>query len=393
MQVFRIDVRTGCCEQVPPAGAGAEGALVWVNVALTDVVDEERRAELASIGLPSCPLGYYELAARWYAPEEPGFGLRQEFVCWDDAVLSVNRPGGPRMTRAPWIAVHAEPGTAGETQLAASFVVLLAHPRWLITSLWPPAVELDEIREAALHQWRSNFRDGSDLGMVIMRVLADSYQPALERLRARLQAIEQAFVEGQDDPQNVTTLDATAFRKLVVEVKWAVDSLSVILPALRRPGEAASAAWLDAHNSKEVADAFAARLEAACGELGALRQAISDAFLFATSAQSAEQLERARETLDLTRRIHEGERERAAAAQRTEARARTLQQTVTLVAAFFLGPGLVAAGFGAFPEFLVECQTARLLSMVGLMAMSVVATLAVVRWGERRGGDLPARQG
>jgi hypothetical protein len=61
MQVFRIDVGTGRCEQVQPAGAGAEGALVWVNVALTDVVNEDRRDELASIGLPSCPLGFMNL--------------------------------------------------------------------------------------------------------------------------------------------------------------------------------------------------------------------------------------------------------------------------------------------------------------------------------------------
>jgi hypothetical protein len=389
MRVFRINVADGRCTEVSPAGAGAEGALVWVNVGLTDIVDDDRRTQLESIGLPSCPLAYYELAARWYSPDEPQFErARQDFVYWDDAVLSVNRPAGPRMTRAYWIGVNAEAGIAGETRLGWTFVPLLAHPRWLITSLGPHPLELDEIREAALSQWRSNFRDGSDLGILIMRALADSYQPALERLRARLQAVEQAFVQGQDDPQNVTTLDATGFRGLVAEVKWAVDSLSVMLPPLRRPGEAPAIAWLDAHNAPEAADAFAARLEAACIELGALRAAISDAFLFATSAQSAEQLERARETLELTRLIHEAERERVTAAERSEARARTLQQTLTLVAAFFLGPGLVAASFGAFPDLLQDCQNARLASMLVLMAVSVVLTLGAVRWFERRQRDL-----
>ena len=102
---------------------------------------------------------------------------------------------------------------------------------------------------------------------------------------------------------------------------------------------------------------------------------MSDAFLFATSAQTTEQLERARETLDLTRRIQEAEQQRAASAERTEARTRTLQQTVTVIAAFFLGPGLVAAGFGAFPAFLESCQLARLGAMFALMAVSRVGTL------------------
>lgn len=333
-------------------------------------------------------MAYFELVARWYAPEEPQFDLvRQDFICWDEAVLSVNRPGGPRMTRAPWFTVHAEPGIAGETRLADSAVVLLAHPRWLITALRPPPLDLDYVREAALHQWRTDFSDGSDLGVLIMRSLAESYQPAIEALRGRLQAVEQAFVEGQDDPQNVTTLDARSFRSLVAEVKWAVDSLSVVLPALRRPGESPSTAWLDASHATQAANAFAARLEAAVDELGALRQAISDAFLFATSAQSAEQLERAQETLELTRQIQAAEQQRAASAERTEARARTLQQTVTLFAAFFLGPGLVAAGFGAFPDFLGSCQLARFATMLGLMAVSVGATLAAVKRGEARSRD------
>ena len=373
MRVFRIDVGTGRYREVQPAGAGAEGALVWVHVDLTDLTNHERREELASIELPSCPLAFFELAARWYAPDEPGFeAARQDFRHWDDAVLTVNRPAGPRMVRVPWVEVHAEAGVAGETNLNDTFVVLLAHPRWLISAMRPPELELDDLRDAALQQWRSNYRDGSDLGILIMRTLADSYQPALHVLRARLQAIEQRFVEGQDDPENVTTLDATGFRSLVAEVKWAVDSLSVILPRLRRPGEHARHAWLDAINAEEVAEAFRARLEVACTELGALRGAISDAFLFASSAQSTEQLERARETLELTRQIQEAEQRRAEAAEAAEERSRTLQATVSRVATFLLGPGLVAAGFGAFPGFLNECPWARFGVMLGVMTASIL---------------------
>src|SRR3954451_8974777 len=108
MRAFRIDVARGTFDELAPESAGAPGALVWVDVDLTDLTHTDSRARLASVGLLDCPVAYYELVARWYAPDEPQFErVRPDFIAWDDAVLQVNRPGRPRMVRAPWIEVGA----------------------------------------------------------------------------------------------------------------------------------------------------------------------------------------------------------------------------------------------------------------------------------------------
>jgi len=253
-----------------------------------------------------------------------------------------------------------------------------------------PAIPLDELRDEALSDWRSDYRAGGDLGMLILRALAESYLPTLQRLRARLQIVEQAFVEGQEDRERVTALDSTGFRLQLLDLKWAVDSLSVTLPPLLRPGEQAQVAWLHVPSAVEAANSFAARLDAATKELSALREAISGAFAFAASAEGALQLERATETLELTRQIQESEQERARAADASERRTRDLQDAVTLVAAVLLGPGLVAAVYGAMPSIFDGCQIIRGATMAGFMILAGLGAWFVL--SQYRRGEPDRRQ-
>ena len=110
MRVFRIDVGTGAYQEVRPEGAGAEGALVWVDLDLTDITTPERFKELGSIGLPEAPPLYFELVARWHAPDEPAF-TSEDFLHWDaDEAATVNTPGGPRMITAPYVDVNVPIG-------------------------------------------------------------------------------------------------------------------------------------------------------------------------------------------------------------------------------------------------------------------------------------------
>lgn len=380
MRVFRIDVGTGSYEEVAPQGAGAPGALVWVDLDLTDITHRDRAAELASIALTACPPAYFELVARWHPPDDPAF-TSNDFIDWDDqAVARVNAPSsGPRMVRAEYIEVNAAPGIEGLPELTTSFISLLAGAGWLLTTRGPPAVALDQLRDEVLADWRSDYSDGGDLGMLILRALSQSYLPALGRLRARLQVVEQAFVQGQEDPQSVTTLDPTGFRLQLLDLKWAVDRLSATLPPLLRPGEEPRGAWLDAFHAREAAHSFAARLEAACDDLADLREAISGAFALAASVDSSLQLERATETLELTRRIHQTEVQRARLAEVSEKRTRALQDAVTVIAAVLLGPGVIAAIYGALPSILDGCQELRGATMVVLMVGTGAATWTYLR--------------
>ncbi len=384
MRVFRIDVGNGSFREVPAPNAGAPGALVWVDLDLTDIVDAGRFGQLGAIGLDACPPVYFELVARGHAPDDAGF-RRDDFLHWNEAQgLRVNALGGPRMMRADAIGVTTEPGIVGNVDLTTSPVTMLSGPSWLLTTRGPVApVPLDELRNATLSQWRSNYRSGSDLGVLILSALSETYLPALARIRSRLQAIEQAFVEGHEAPQDVRTLDAAGYRALLLDLKWAVDTLSLALPPLLRPGEPAQQAWFDAPGAVEPAGVFASRLEVACADIADLRQAISGAFVFSASADSAAQLEKAAETLELTRAIQESENRRAIAAEETEKRARAVQDALTLVAALFLGPGLVAAVYGALPGIFSGCEEARAISMIALMVLFALATLGYLRYRVR----------
>jgi hypothetical protein len=389
MRIFRINVGTGAYEEVPPHGAGAAGALVWVDVDLTDVVDPEKREALRSIELSACPDVLFELAARWYSPDEPGF-VREDFILWDeDVVAKVNRSGGHRMIRVDRLDVSALPGIEGRPELNPFSVVLLAGPSWLITSRVPPVLDLDELRDAVLADWRSDYRDGGDLGVLVLRELSRSYLPTIYTLRARLQAVEQAFVHGIEDPENVQALDSTGYRGQLLDLKWAVDSLSVRLPWLLRPGEDPREAWLLVGHALEAAESFASRLGTACTEIVELRHSITTAFALAAAADSATQLEQAAETLDVTRQLLEAEDQRATAAAAAEHRARVLQDAVSWIAAVLLGPGLVAGIYSAVPEIFDDCVLLRTLSMGGFMTGAAIGTWWYLRRRARLAANRP----
>jgi len=257
-------------------------------------------------------------------------------------------------------------------------VFFLVSDRWIITRRRrgmsvtrgipddeSDAVDYDELRRTLEERWR-NFNEPHDAATLILRVLADSWLPAITRVGGRLQNSELAYVRGLDDPAGGGNLSDREYRQELVDLKWVVDGLSSDFTGLLRPGVPVAAKWFSVRQAADVAGEVDELLELAREEVGRHREQLRESFDLIATTQTSRQIELA------------GEEQR---------RGRRLELVVALATTVLLVPALIATTFDAVPEVLANRGNLRLGVMLALMAAAAAVSFLGLRLLQATGDE------
>jgi hypothetical protein len=214
-------------------------------------------------------------------------------------------------------------------ELHVATLNVLCGPGWLVTfrsRAWSVAggsgqgkVEMAELIEAGRENWTSLGQTADDLATLWLLDLARSYEHTATRLARYLLNSDHARWSDPPRPPDIGHLRSLAF---------AIDSLSVQVAALGRPGTASRDAWFRPTACDAEAEAIQKLVEATPVYLDGVRRDVRSI----------------RDQLD---------------SGAVERRVRRFELILSGLAALFLGPGLVGTIFGAFPTWFQNAPDSR----------------------------------
>jgi Mg2+ and Co2+ transporter CorA len=255
--------------------------------------------------------------------------------------------------------------TAGA--LVFQLVEFLCFDRWLITCwhrrrVYRGAEEVAEEdprgHEVTIRRVAERWLDGpattaSDLGILVLQELAESYGPARRELYAWLESWELDFYRREDSAERATLID---LRGLQAEFRRRLN-------ALNQPRHKAEHAWFYGVTDVPAAERVDILVDRSLKDLRELSEELRSAFDIVQSQSTARQL---------------------ALAQRQQDQTKGLQQKLELITAVLLVPTLVAGIFGANTYLPGKEQTLGFELMLVLMVVGAVSAYMVVRAPRKR---------
>lgn len=376
LNVWRL-LRDGSGAADEPRGVGATGGgVVWVDFLPGTGYDSMAQAfaDMQLKGLEKAMLGFL-----FQAIDPAGYGA--EDAVWYDADFAARLAAGAdvRYLHAFALMPEVPPGPlAANEELPMVYrrdVHFLASDRWVITRRRRgmgvtrgifdeerDPVGFDDLRRFVQQHW-DGYHEPQDVATLILRALADTWLPALERVSARLANSELLYVQRLVEERAL--IDERTYRQDLVDLKWIVDGLSSAFTTLRRPAVPVADAWFVAKSpqARQVAQQVEQLIELASGELARHREQVRTSFDLVASTEASRQIELGNEER------RRGER---------------LEGVVTFVTAVLLVPTLIAGVFAAIPDALHGRLHLRLGLLLGLMVVGAVATWLSLRTMRRR---------
>jgi Mg2+ and Co2+ transporter CorA len=262
-------------------------------------------------------------------------------------------------------AEDASASTAGA--LVFQLVEFLCFDRWLITCwhrrrVYRGAEEVSEEEphghEVTLRRVTERWVDGqaqtaSDLGILVLQELAESYAPARRELYAWLESWELDFYRREDSAERATLIE---LRGLQAEFRRRLN-------ALNQPRDKAERAWFYGVTDVSAAERVDILVDRSLKDLRELSEELRSAFDVVQSQSTARQL---------------------ALAQRQQDQTKGLQQKLELITAVLLVPTLVAGIFGANTYLPGKEKSLGLQVMLVLMVVGAVGAYLVVRAPRKR---------
>jgi hypothetical protein len=346
-----------------------EGVL-WVDFDQIGDWDELRRV-FAEMKLPDFEFAMLGHLIVCVGPDVPGV----EREDWYDADGARGLRGGARVRYLKAFALReaiAEAPIADRDlpRIYRREVFFLVSDRWIITRRrrgmsWtrgipddePNSVDYDELMRTLEERWR-NFNEPHDAATLMLRILADSWLPAITRIGARLQNSELAYVRGLNEPGGGGNLSDREYRQELVGLKWVVDRQSADFTGLLRPGVPVADKWFRVRHATDIAGEVDELLELGREEIRRHREQLRQSFDLIATTQTSHQIELS------------GEEQR---------RSRRLELVVALATAVLLVPALIATTFGAVPEVLANRGNLRLDLMLSLMGAAAVVLFVGLR--------------
>jgi len=264
--------------------------------------------------------------------------------------------------------LEAEPTSASTAgALVFQLVEFLCFDRWLVTCwhrrrVYRGAEEVAEedprghkvtIRRVAERWLEGPAKTASDLGILVLQELADSYGPARRALYAWLESWELDFYRREDSAERATLID---LRGLQAEFRRRLN-------ALNQPRDKAERAWFYGVTDASAAERVDILVDRSLKDLRELSEELRSAFDVVQSQSTARQL---------------------AFAQRQQDQTKGLQQKLELITAVLLVPTLVAGIFGANTYLPGKEQTLGFELMLVLMVVGAVSAYIVVRAPRKR---------
>jgi Mg2+ and Co2+ transporter CorA len=372
LNVWRY-ARDGTGRDVNAVAVGAEGAeggaVVWVD--FIPGTEYEAMAEAFAAmqldGLDKAMLGYLIECA------DPGLGDVK--VAWYDPDVEARlvAVSDVRYLHAFALMPEVPPGPVAAEELPMVYrrdVHFLVSDSWVITRRRTgmaftrghfdqerEPVAFDDLRRFVEAHW-DDYHEPQDVATLILRALAESWFPALERISQRLANSELLYVQGL--VEEASLIDECTYRRDLVDLKWIVDSLSSVFTSLRRPAVPVEKAWFETKTEpgRLVAEQVEQLRELASGELARHREQLRGSFDLVASTEASRQLELGNEER------RRGER---------------LEGVITFVTAVLLVPTLIAGVFAALPDVFHNRFHLRVWLLMGLMLGGAALTFVGLR--------------
>jgi hypothetical protein len=243
-------------------------------------------------------------------------------------------------------------------------VACLAGPGWLLTARLAP-IDLHSgsswgqpaLAHALLLQATARLRRAApaDLAAQLLitlgeRTLSEAFDIS-DQIDNRATDFHRKQIEGDGRP-------VSALQHELFALRWATDSAERTLRRLAAPADPALRAWLAFAGDRDAASDSLALHSRALDVLQAARRALGDALSWVAQQEAASVLSRQ---------------------EQAELSDATLRKAINLVATLLLGPGLVAAVFGAMPGWFDSRPSTRFAIMGAAMIASALGLSLLFR--------------